>query len=196
MGAKIEDLFISKGYKPWWKLVFPYGCFALAQFCIYDGWEKLTADNDVAAIGIILGWSFTAFILIILGVYFGRVHDYHFDFIKRKYKKVQRVAFIGFGSWKNFKNLEYVSLFENLDDLYQINLWYNSNKHFDIDTFWNYEEAVEVATDLADKLEIEFQMPWITTVIQIQGQTAPLRLEIGRWMYTLPKAADRLGGRY
>ena len=156
MGAKIEDLFISKGYKPWWKLVFPYGCFALALFCIYDGWEKLTADNDVAAIGIILGWSFTAFILIILGVYFGRVHDYHFDFIKRKYKKVQRVAFIGFGSWKNFKNLEYVSLFENLDDLYQINLWYNSNKHFDIDTFWNYEEAVEVATDLADKLEIDF----------------------------------------
>ena len=156
MTKKIEDIFISKGYKPFWKLLFPYGCFAIALFCIYDGYIKLIVDKEVEVMGILLGWSFSAIILIILGVYFGRVQDYHFDFIKRKYKKVQRVGFIGFGSWKEFKNLEYVSLFENLDDLYQINLWYNSNKHFDIDTFWNYDDAVEVATDLSNKLEIDF----------------------------------------
>lgn len=149
-------MFVSKGYKPFWKLLLPYGCFVIAIYCIYDAWVKLTTENDLQLVEILLGWSFTAFIFVILGVYFGRVQDFHFDFIKRKYKKVQRVGFIGFGRWKNFKNLEYVSLFENLDDLYQINLWYNSNKYFDIDTFWDYDESVEVAVDLAQKLEIDF----------------------------------------
>jgi len=123
---------------------------------MYDAWVKLVVEGYPQQAGILFGWSFAALFFIVLGVYFGRVRDYHFDFTRRKYKKVQRVGFIGFGSWKNFKNLEYVSLFENLDDLYQINLWYNTNKHFDIDTFWNYDEAVEVAVDLAQKLEVDF----------------------------------------
>jgi len=151
-----KDIFVSKGYKPFWKLLFPYGCFVLALVIWYNVWGQFEGADAKQTTVILLGTFFVTLILTLAGIYFARIIDYHFDFTLKRYKIVKRVGSIGFGSWKRFENLSYISLFENLDNLYQINLWYNTHEHFSIDTFWSYDESKEVALDIATRLDIEF----------------------------------------
>ncbi|WP_432412004.1 hypothetical protein [Rasiella sp. SM2506] len=150
------NITIVRGKKAWYKLLFPFVCFCIALVILWDGYEVLNTKSDVSTIEVILGWPFAAMLFIILGTVFGMVRDYHFDFKNRRYKIVKRVGIIGFGSWKRFQNLEYVSVFENPETNFEINLWYDSNKHFFIDSCFDSKAAIKRATHLAKQLDIEF----------------------------------------
>lgn len=53
-------------------------------------------------------------------------------------------------------NMNYVSIFKKrTDSPYQINLWYHTNKHFNICTFKKSKEAFEIAQKFANKLNID-----------------------------------------
>ncbi|RDK88779.1 hypothetical protein [Marinirhabdus gelatinilytica] len=147
---------VVKGEKAWYALLFPFICFCIALGILYNVYEDLTLIKDDGYIDVIVGGSFPAFMFIVLGSVFGMVRDYHFDFEQKRYKIVKRVGIIGFGSWKPFKSLEYVSVFQNLDHKFEINLWYNANKHFFIDSYFFKKPAIEHAVALAKQLNIEY----------------------------------------
>ncbi|MDX1463345.1 MAG: hypothetical protein R3359_09825 [Marinirhabdus sp.] len=148
------QIVIVRGKKPWYEMLFPFACFCIALLMFWDGVETAMAVEQDRT-GILLGWSFAALIFIVLGTVFGMVRDYHFDFKRKRYKIVKRVGSIGFGTWKPFKNVDYVSVFENPDAKFQVNLWYDSNKHFHIDTFANSATAISFAIHIAQQLQIE-----------------------------------------
>jgi len=149
------EITIVKGKKAWYALLFPFACFCVAIGVLWNGFEVLTSGKDISFIEVVLGWSFVASLFVILGAVFGMVRDYHFDFSNKRYKIVKRVGIIGFGRWRKLQNLEYVSVFENLDNRFEINLWYNANKHFFIDTYFSSKTAINHAVQLAKQLEIE-----------------------------------------
>ncbi|MEM7186107.1 MAG: hypothetical protein AAF466_05565, partial [Bacteroidota bacterium] len=151
-----DDIYVSKGHKAFWKLLFPYSCFALAIYCGYHAWVKFFSAG-VEHRGLVLIVSFLLILpLVVIGIYFSRIEDFYFDFGTKRYKAVTRVGIFKVGTWKRFQNLNYVSLFSNLDDNYQLNLWYDGNRHFKIDTFWLYKDAQRIGKEIAEQLDIEF----------------------------------------
>ncbi len=150
------DIYVSKGHKAFWKLLFPYACFALAIYWSYHALVKFTSAG-VENRGLVLVVSFIMILpLIVLGIYFSRIQDFYFDFGTKRYRIVTRIGIFKVGKWRRFKNLNYVSLFSNLDHVYQLNLWYDGNRHFKVDTFWVYEDAQYIGKEIAEQLNIGF----------------------------------------
>ncbi|WP_147309574.1 hypothetical protein [Marixanthomonas ophiurae] len=87
---------------------------------------------------------------------FSLVRDYHFDFENKKYKVEKCVGPLKFGKWKAFKKLEYISIFKNGKGFYEVNLWYNRNKHFNITTLDTFQDCFEIGKSIAEKLKINF----------------------------------------
>lgn len=83
------------------------------------------------------------------------MHDYHFDFENKKYKIEKHVGPIKFGRWKPFKKIEYLSVFNNGKGFYEINLWYNKNKRFNIINFEELDITLETGKTIAKKLNID-----------------------------------------
>ncbi len=87
------------------------------------------------------------------------VKDFHFDFIQKKYKIVKRVGLFGFGKWRKFETLNYISVYKNFDDVFEIKLWYNENRHYSIDVFKNKQDAIKNGKELAKNLSINIHTP-------------------------------------
>ena len=100
------------------------------------------------------------------------VKDYHFDFKMKRYKVVKRVGPVGFGEWKRFKSLDYVSMFQNVDGLFELKLWYNTNKNFSIEYFRTKENAREVGEKLARDLELSFYDATEENIIEYESDDA------------------------
>lgn len=112
------------------------------------------------SVGLFLSMSLLAILpLVVLGIVFSMVKDFHFDFVKKEYKIVKRVGPIGFGYWRNFESLDYISVFKNLDNLFEIKLWYNTNQHYSIDIYKNKQDAIIKAKELAKNLAIDLYTP-------------------------------------
>ncbi|QIE59561.1 hypothetical protein G5B37_08300 [Rasiella rasia] len=163
------DITIVRGKKAWYALVFPFICFCIALAILWNGYETMMSNKNIDLVGLVLGWSFGAGIFVVLGTVFGMVQDYYFDFNRKRYKIVKRVGVLGFGKWHSFKQLEYVSVFENPDGAFEINIWYNSNKHFFVDSFVKSASAIKFASKVANKLNIELHNA-INNVHQHSGE--------------------------
>ena len=99
-------------------------------------------------------WIYAIIILFFYAIKFSIVNHYYFDFEKKKYKIEKTIGPIKIGNWKEFRNLNYISIFKNTNELYEVNLWYNKNKHFNIVMFVEYKDALEIGQELAVKMKI------------------------------------------
>lgn len=105
-----------------------------------------------------------------LGVGLSNFREYHFDFDENRYKILFCVGLVKVGKWKPFENLEYISVFRNnARSVFEINLWYNRNKHFNISMYFKKEEALRMGKEIAKKLNIPildatdpYNSKWIT----------------------------------
>lgn len=170
-----QQTYISKGGKPWWKFIFSALCFTFSFYILYNSIKNYTASEftPIKAAIIITGSLMLPF--IVLGVVFSMVKDFHFDFKKKRYKIVKRVGPIGLGSWKKFETLNYLSIYENLDGLYELKLWYNGNKHYSIDLYKKSIDAIDSGKDLAKNLSIDLYTP-STDYTYLDEEIEPLKV--------------------
>lgn len=89
------------------------------------------------------------------GFVFSSKNTKFFNLKYKKYKNQYSVGPIKVGKWRALPALEYVSVFKNGRDIFEINIWHNRNKHFNIYNYNNKEEAVEIGYDVAKSLEIK-----------------------------------------
>jgi len=80
--------------------------------------------------------------------------NYHFNFEKKQYKIEKTFGRIQFGKWKVLPELEYISVFKK-KDYFQVNLWYYKNNHFNVYNLLEYDDAIEVGVEIAEKLKID-----------------------------------------
>ena len=89
------------------------------------------------------------------------------DLSSKKYRKIYSVLGMDFGKWKNIPDIEYVSVFatqENIavwassasanvkNDVYKLNLFYDTNKKIEAFTSYDMKEAFNVGHHLAEAL--------------------------------------------
>ena len=150
-----NEILISEGNRPWWQRIIAAAAFTgmfvflyyfIITFNIFDSDERIRDSSRFLIMAIYL-CSF--------GIGFSIVRDYHFDFKTHRYKNVFRVGPVKIGGWRKFKNLEYVSAFKNSRNIFELNLWYNRNKHFNLFSYDNAEDALYAGKQLAEKLDID-----------------------------------------
>ncbi len=151
-----NEIMISQGNRPWWQIIlaaifftgmiiFLYRFFI--TFNIYGPEKKIKDSFRLLQLAIFLFAG---------GVSFSLVRDYYFNFKENKYKILFCVGPVKIGSWKKFENLGYISVFKNSRDIFEINLWYNKNRHFNISNYTKEVNALFAGEKLAKKLNINF----------------------------------------
>ncbi len=78
-----------------------------------------------------------------------------FDLENKKFKDQFSVGPFKVGKWQDLPTLNYISLFKNAKGLFEVNLWYHRNEHFNIYIFYEKEKALETAYSIATQLKIK-----------------------------------------
>ena len=150
-----KEIIISQGNRPFWQIILAALFFTgmvtslyyfSTTFNIFDSEENVKFSLHFLQIAIFLFFG---------GTFFSSVRDYHFNFQENKYKILFCVGPIKIGRWKSFKSLEYISVFKSSSNIYEINLWYDKNKHFNISKYKQEEFALFAGKELAKKLNID-----------------------------------------
>ncbi len=133
------------------KIIFAIVVFFLACFLFFQG-------------------SFYGLIILGASLSLALREGIEIDVFNKRYRKLNSVFAVTFGFWKPLPELEYVSIFKTTvktrarvitaqaissQVVYQINLFYNRNKHITAYQGESKEDAIVVAQNLATALELE-----------------------------------------
>ncbi|MEO1012508.1 MAG: hypothetical protein AAFX53_14475 [Bacteroidota bacterium] len=131
-----RNIIISEGNRPLWQLIIAsahYTAIISLLFFFFISFEFTTEVKRLKG-----SFSFLELALYLLpsALYFSLVKDVLFDLVNRKYKEQYRVGPLKFGQWRRLPKIDYVSVFKQPKAdggfVYETNLWYNRNKHFNI----------------------------------------------------------------
>ena len=89
------------------------------------------------------------------GISFSVKNTKFFNLEEKKYKNQYSVGPFKVGKWKALPKLDYVSIFKTPRDIFEINIWHNKNKHFNIYNYFEKEEALEAGYYIANQLHIK-----------------------------------------
>ena len=93
------------------------------------------------------------------GIAFTLTKSIHIDIKNSKFRPTYNIGPLKFGQWQKIENYEYVSVFhqplEGGSYIFEVNLWYDKNKHFELYKENNYKEAFLVGFELSEELDID-----------------------------------------
>lgn len=154
---KQDKIFIAGGRRPLWQVIIAAALFTVGFFIFlklsYDGYKRAVFFKGVAHglemliyfWGAATGFTFTKGIQI--------------DAQNSKFKNTFEIGPLKLGEWKKIPNPEYVSVFQqplsNGDYIFEVNLWYDTNKHWELYTNPDYKEAFLIGFDLSEQLDID-----------------------------------------
>ncbi|APQ17084.1 hypothetical protein [Maribacter hydrothermalis] len=153
-----KNIIISEGNRPIWQLIIAAihytAIVSLLLFAIID--FDIAFNSEVIKKGIN---TFEVIIFLLPGALaFSLVKDVLFDLDKKQYKLQYSVGPIHFGKWEELPEIEYVSVFKQpLVDgnfIYEVNLWYQSNRHFNIYKNENKEKVFLLGKSVAKVLHV------------------------------------------
>ena len=105
-----------------------------------------------------------------IGVFLMLREGSEIDLMSKKYREIYSVLGVKFGTWKNLPEVEYVSVFKTKEnkrvqamagsanfsnDIYKLNLFYNTNKKIEAYRTENATDAFENAKYLSQVLNIK-----------------------------------------
>lgn len=150
-----SEILISQGERALWQLVIAALLYTGMFTCLYYFSTTFNIHDEVKKVKASLVFLELAIFLFLSGISFSIVRDYHFNIKEKKYKILFCIGPIRVGSWKTFENLNYISVFKNNKDKFEVNLWYNKNKHFNISTYGKQNFALLAGKHIAKKLNID-----------------------------------------
>jgi hypothetical protein len=152
-----RNIIISEPDRPFWQI--PIAAFfftlaiALVLFTIYtikftERQVQLSLENlhlVIILFGVGAGFCFKKYI--------------HIDIGNSKFKPTIGLGLIQFGKWQTIKNYQYVSVFHQPTIggtyIFEVNLWYDNNKHFELYEEDSYEDAFLIGFELSEELDID-----------------------------------------
>lgn len=171
MNTNQKNIIISEGKRPIWQVGIGLLCYAAAVtlfiITLTDG--RFLNTRDARS-------SFHKFefsiILFLLGLRFSSIQNILFD-----------IGILKFGKWKSLPDIEYISVFKQdvssdrdgdgrreYGTVYNVNVWYQTSKHFTIYTNNEPEPALEMGKHIATYLKTNlldatdpYNKVWIAT---------------------------------
>jgi hypothetical protein len=150
-----ESVIISEGERPIWQILIAALFFTFSIFLIFYFFYTFKSSIENGATKRPAAFIEASIYCFFFGVGFSSNNTKFFNLEYKKYKNQYSVEPIKVGRWKELPLLEYVSVFKNGRDIFEINLWYNRNKHFNIYNYHDPEEALEMGYYIAKQLNIK-----------------------------------------
>lgn len=155
---KDTNIIVSENNHPLWKSIIAALLFTIAVFLIIAEFYFFEWSNeyvrDFAKNGL-----YPIIFLIISGMGFGSQKRVYIDLKQSKFKPSIEIGFLKMGKWKTINNYEYVSIFfdpsKNEQEQFEVNLWYDRNKHFELYARNNFEDAIVVGYEISEQLDID-----------------------------------------
>lgn len=151
-----EKIIIADTRRPFWQLLIAaaFFTFSIYVFCIYflnmpssDKVHKHTAPLEVGIFS------------IAMGVWFCNKRGIHIKPLTKEFRATFEIGPLVFGQWKKIPNPEYISIFQqpltNGDYIFEVNLWYNTNKHWQLYANKDHRTVFLMGFDLSEQLNIE-----------------------------------------
>ncbi len=101
--------------------------------------------------------TFTGILIVAIGFVFQK--SVYIDLERSRFRNTFEIGPIKLGQWKTIKNYEYVSVFhqplENKNKIFEVNLWYDTNKHWELYEENDASEAFSIAFEISEQLNID-----------------------------------------
>ncbi len=152
-----KNIIVSESRRPYWQiplatLFFTAGIGTLLYSIYRMHWNDASLK--------LLGHNIESVIyLFAIGIGLCYQKSVYIDIEKSRFRSTFEIGPIKLGQWKTIFNYEYVSLFHQpLDDgnkIFEVNLWYDRNKHWELYEKYNFEDAFKIAFELSELLSID-----------------------------------------
>lgn len=150
------ELVISPGNRHFLEIVLACVFFAALLYLIVMTFYTAIVDPDL---GLFLGNMNTTLAysgsLIVLGLRFSMVKEVLIDLDVDKLVSRYSVGPFVYNRKTEVPDLDYVSVFLNLKDEFEVNLWYAKNKHYKMYVYDEKEAAIAFAELVANKLDLD-----------------------------------------
>ncbi|WP_299102490.1 hypothetical protein [uncultured Winogradskyella sp.] len=148
---------ISESPRPIWQIPIAALFFSIATLIILFALYNIEF-NEKGFIKFIYGIEPSIY-LVSIGIAFTLTKSIHIDIKNSRFRPTYNIGPIKFGSWQTIKNYQYVSVFHQPtiggDYIFEVNLWYDTNKHFELYEEHDYQEAFLIGFDLSEQLNID-----------------------------------------
>jgi hypothetical protein len=154
-----ERVIISGGKRPFWQTLIAAGLFTVIGYLFFSFFTSLHIGLSNKQLRGGLSLLELALFLLPIAVGFSAVKDIYFDLSNNRYKEKICFGPFGFGSWKPLPTIEYVSIFKqpkaNGTFIYETNLWYGKNRHFNLLESDSKVEVMEMGKIVAELLGVD-----------------------------------------
>jgi len=151
---KLDVLLWTKP-RPRWHAIVGILCFIIAGYLLYTAIYDQSFVEKYLRSGNPEDMTLLIVIPLSIGIMLTGYSKVYFDLANKRFKDQYGVGPLRFGLWQKLPPLNYISVFMNDLMQYEVNLWYNKNRHIHIETFWTKEEAIENGFYLANDLGIK-----------------------------------------
>ena len=150
-----EEIIFREGMKPLWQRVIAAVLYSIAlYFIVLLFVNKPIAFSNIYVRSFVDSFEFIIF-LISAALPLSLTRNHYFDFDNKKYKLEYTIGYLKYGKWSLLPELEYVSVFQKEEGVFEVNLWYVKNNHFNIYSYFDYNDAIKMGFIIANKLEID-----------------------------------------
>lgn len=152
-----SPIIISERNRPYWQILlaalfltstFTLLCAFVLQFFIYNETIRYLAK-----------YFYYCLYILPLGIGFSMQKRIHIDLKHSRFRPTKEIGNFKFGKWITINNYEYVSVFydpsKHESEQFEVNLWYDKNKHFELYARHNFEDAMLIAYNLSEELNID-----------------------------------------
>lgn len=152
-----SDIIISESDRPLWQILIAAFFFTLASaLMIYNHFNWAT--SNVSTKFITSNFEVAAY-LTAIGIGFCFKKSIHVDILNSKFRPTFGLGPLNIGQWQTIKNYQYVSVFRQPlkggSYTYEVNLWYDNNKHFELYEENDYKDAFVMGFELSEELNID-----------------------------------------
>jgi hypothetical protein len=151
-----ENIIVSEKMRPLWQRIiaslFFTAAIALLFYVLFK--QNWSDDNSIN-----IGHDIKSVIYLIgFGVAFSFRQSVYIDINNSKFRATFEIGSIKLGQWKTISNYEYVSIFhqplEGGDKIFEVNLWFDKNKHWELYEKYDYKEAFLIGYEISELLQI------------------------------------------
>jgi hypothetical protein len=155
---KDTNIIVSETNRPYWKLILAALVFTIVIYLIFEDYKNFQT-GEAYLIQFVEKKLFAIVMLSVSGVVLSIHKKVYIDLNQSRFKPTVEIGFLKFGRWKTIRNYEYVSVFFNAlagnKEPFIVNLWYDTNQYFELYSRDNFEDALTVAYDLSEVLNID-----------------------------------------
>jgi len=154
-----KNTIISEGNRPWWQRVIAAVFYTAIIYILFIFFATLKFSGKTDDLKSSLSILELLIFLVPGALSFSVVRNFLFDLEQKKFKIEYCVGPIRVGKWEDLPKIEYVSVFKQPlkegEFIFEANLWYQRNKHFNVYSSDNKDAAFEMGMEISKILEVK-----------------------------------------